>query len=382
MILDFSLLIWLLCLSVPVYWALPEAARPGALALVSGLVLALLSPLILIGVALHAGMVALFAWLDRGGRVARGPLKTASWAAFVPMALSEFVPPDLVAAGLLGQAAASQPLLAGFTFLGLSYTAIRAFLMIREILAGKPPGPGQALAAFLFFGSFVAGPIAGAAPYARIAPRLAPDRAVMALSRIGWGSAMLLVLKPALTGLDLAALTGAEGRLLAWLELYRDFLALYVDFSGYTDIAIGCALLYGVTLPENFNWPLRATSIQEFWQRWHLSLGAFIGTYLFKPFVRHVGRPTRAIFLAFTVVGLWHVVSWPYFLWGIGHGAALALNMVLRRRFPMTDAPRPARIAVSLAGWALTMSYVALLSGFANEPSLRAALALLERLFT
>ncbi|MGI3167281.1 MBOAT family O-acyltransferase [Pseudooceanicola sp. 200-1SW] len=168
----------------------------------------------------------------------------------------------------------------------------------------------------------------------------------------------------------LAALTGAGGRALAWLEMYRHFLVLYLDFTGYSDIAIGSGLLFGIRIPENFRWPLVSTSIQEFWQRWHLSLGAFIGTYLFKPIVRQTGKPALGIFLAFLFVGLWHNVSIPYLIWGFGHGAALAITMMLRKAGAFKTTSALAARAMQLGGWLFTISFVSFMSSFANQGSL------------
>ena len=110
-------------------------------------------------------------------------------------------------------------------------------------------------------------------------------------------------------------------------DMYLSFAALYFDFSGYSLLAIACAAMFGVRLPENFNRPYLATNIQAFWQRWHMSLNAFIGTYLFKPMVRATGSPRLGIFLAFVAAGLWHKASLGYLAWGIGHGVALSLFM-------------------------------------------------------
>jgi D-alanyl-lipoteichoic acid acyltransferase DltB (MBOAT superfamily) len=385
MIADFFLLIWVLAFSVPLYWALPprwSGLRLGLLILVSWLLIWILSPVILLTVLFFGAILSGFTMAQRAG-VDPGHLKTLSWGVFPCLLFFEFVPPDFLVRGLLGEAALNVQLIMGLAFLGVSYTAIRAFIMIRETLDGRGPTALEAATTFSFFGAFIAGPISGSAPYRNRAATLTLEDGAMALARIGWGGAMFLVAQPYVEGLDMPGLLGiaADGTLAAWAGVFQKFIALYLDFTGYTDVAIGCAMLYGIKLPENFNWPLRAKSIQEFWQRWHMSLGAFIGTYLFKPLVRQFGKPTTAIFLAFTAVGLWHQITWPYFLWGIGHGAALALNMMLRKAVPLAGWSRPALYALNLFGWAITMTYVALLSAFATSESLPAALSLLGRLF-
>ena len=114
----------------------------------------------------------------------------------------------------------------------------------------------------------------------------------------------------------------------AWLALGFGF-QVFFDFSGYCDIAVGVALILGVELPQNFNAPFRATSIQDFWQRWHITLALFLRDYVFLPLcdVRIGGR--RHIFAAMVVTmalcGLWHGAGWNFVLWGTLHGLALAL---------------------------------------------------------
>lgn len=388
MILDFSLFMWLLGFTVPLYWFIPARlvnARLLFLSFVSACILMLLSPLILLSVLACAATVAVFAFLSARNIVSKIWLRRVSWVVFLPLALTGFVSASAVSESLMGEGASNITTLTALIFLGLSYTTIRAFILIRENLdqtARAPaPTPVQVLTAFLFFGSFTAGPICGANPYRKPATTLTVEAALTGLSRIGFGVALFLVVKPYIQSVDLTQYAQEGSRTLAWLTVYRGFLVLYLDFTGYSEIAIGTGLVYGIKLPENFNWPLRSTSIQEFWQRWHMSFGAFIGTYLFKPFVRKIGKPTWAIFLAFTAVGLWHTISIPYFLWGVGHGAALALNMVIRKKVPFGRLSRFQLRFVHLAGWALTMSYVSLLSSFAGQPDLRSALGLLADLF-
>ena len=388
MILQFSMFMWVLAVSVPLYWAISARhlnARLLLLSCTSAVVLVFVSPLILLSVMLSAIFVAVFAILSARSLVSKIWLRRASWFVFLPILTSSVVSPSKVANLVMGPGASNITTMTGLVFLGISYTTIRAFIMIRENLdqtAHLPaPTPIQAFTAFLFFGSFSAGPICGVAPYRKPAAALSSQAAVIAMSRIGWGVALFLVIKPILHQFDLTALAPEGSRTLAWLSVYHGFLVLYLDFTGYSEIAIGTALLYGIKLPENFNWPLRSTSIQEFWQRWHMSFGAFIGTYLFRPFVRKIGKPTWAIFLAFTAVGLWHTISVPYFLWGVGHGVALALNMVIRKKVPFWRLGPSSLRVVHLLGWAVTMSYVSLLSSFAGQPDFQSAIGLLAKLF-
>jgi alginate O-acetyltransferase complex protein AlgI len=127
----------------------------------------------------------------------------------------------------------------------------------------------------------------------------------------------------------------------AWLALGFGF-QVFFDFAGYCDIAIGVALILGVELPQNFNAPFKATSIQDFWQRWHITLALFLRDYVFLPLcdVRIAGR--RHIFAAMVVTmmlcGLWHGAGWNFVLWGTLHGLALALATAWPRFAPSPPA--------------------------------------------
>lgn len=112
---------------------------------------------------------------------------------------------------------------------------------------------------------------------------------------------------------------------------------LYFDFSGYTDMALGAALLFNVRLPINFDSPFRAVNVIEFWQRWHISFTRFITTYLYTPLLLAIGRFDLAAMATATVVtmgiaGLWHEAGWTFLLFYLLHALALILNHWWRRR--------------------------------------------------
>src|SRR5207248_2818202 len=123
----------------------------------------------------------------------------------------------------------------------------------------------------------------------------------------------------------------------SWLALGFMFQILF-DFAGYSDIAIGVALLFGVKLPYNFDAPFRSSSLQDFWQRWHMTLLTFLRDYLFHPLANaRFGRGHRllqyfgAMILTMALCGLWHGPSWTYVLWGVIHGTALVMVSLWRR---------------------------------------------------
>jgi D-alanyl-lipoteichoic acid acyltransferase DltB (MBOAT superfamily) len=142
----------------------------------------------------------------------------------------------------------------------------------------------------------------------------------------------------------------------AWLALSFNIQILF-DFAGYSDIAIGLGLLFGVRLPFNFNAPFRSTSIQDFWQRWHITLMNFLRDYFFYPLVNSRILPRRffplqffaAMLLTMALCGLWHGASWTFVLWGMMHGCALVLCSLWRRYCPRIP---------PLIGWALTVMFV------------------------
>jgi len=142
----------------------------------------------------------------------------------------------------------------------------------------------------------------------------------------------------------------------SWLALAFTFEILF-DFAGYSDIAIGLGLLFGVRLPFNFDAPMRSTSIQDFWQRWHMTLMRFLRDYLFNPLVNNRVLPRRffplqyfaAMLLTMALCGLWHGANWTFVLWGAIHGCALVVCSLWRRYGPRMQA---------LFGWALTVIFV------------------------
>jgi D-alanyl-lipoteichoic acid acyltransferase DltB (MBOAT superfamily) len=111
--------------------------------------------------------------------------------------------------------------------------------------------------------------------------------------------------------------------------IYLYALQIYFDFSGYTDIARGLGLWFGFRWPENFNWPYLATSIQDFWRRWHMTLSRFLRDYLYIPLGGNRGGPLRvaaALMITMLLGGLWHGASWSFMLWGGLHGLFLIAN--------------------------------------------------------
>ena len=212
-----------------------------------------------------------------------------------------------------------------------------------------------------FFPQLIAGPLVR---HNEIIPQFAasPRRAEM-WENIGRGALLLLVGLVKKAGIaDTMALTcdplfatAATGSLSlhdAWAAAGTYTLQIYFDFSGYSDMAIGLARMFGLTLPINFNAPYRATSIRDFWRRWHITLSRFLRDYLYIPLGgNRAGAPRQAVNVVLTMLlgGLWHGAGWSFVAWGGLHGAALAVNGFWTRRGWTVPAP---------LGWVLTLLFV------------------------
>jgi alginate O-acetyltransferase complex protein AlgI len=160
----------------------------------------------------------------------------------------------------------------------------------------------------------------------------------------------------------------------AWTTALSYTLQLYFDFSGYSDMAVGIGLLFNIRLPVNFDSPYKATSIIEFWKRWHITLTNFITTYVYTPILRSFGKITfgrslLAIFLAMFISGIWHGAGWTFVLWGSLHGTALVTNHWWKRRKLKMPAP---------AAWGLTFLFVTVSFVFFRARTMADALKVLN----
>src|SRR5918998_461663 len=168
---------------------------------------------------------------------------------------------------------------------------------------------------------------------------------------------------------DPAAHSGAE----LTLAFYGFAAQIYCDFSGYTDMAIGLALLLGYQLPQNFNRPYMALSLQDFWRRWHMTLSRWLRDYLYIPLAGNRGgrgRTYRNLMLPMLLGGLWHGAAWTFLIWGGIHGAALSAEPWARERL---GAPR----LPAWAAWLVTFHVVCVAWVFFRAPDLGTAFELL-----
>ncbi|HEX8157221.1 MAG TPA: MBOAT family protein [Solirubrobacteraceae bacterium] len=157
------------------------------------------------------------------------------------------------------------------------------------------------------------------------------------------------------------------------LASYAYAVQIFCDFSGYTDIAIGLALLMGFVFPQNFDRPYRATSVREYWRRWHMTLSRFLRDFLFIPLGGSRGsklKTARNLFITMVLGGLWHGAAWGFVLWGALHGTALVVETLLRGRIRVPG----------WLGWLLTFHFVVLAFVAFRSPSLGQAGTYLSRL--
>ncbi len=167
----------------------------------------------------------------------------------------------------------------------------------------------------------------------------------------------------------------------AWIGALAYTFQLYFDFSGYSDMAIGISLMFGIFLPLNFNSPYKARNIIDFWRRWHMTLSRFLRDYLYIPLGgnRH-GRILRYVNLMITMVlgGLWHGAAWTFVAWGALHGAYLCINHAWVNYGPPV-APR-FRCVADIAALVLTFLSVVVAWVFFRADSMASALFVLSKM--
>ena len=167
----------------------------------------------------------------------------------------------------------------------------------------------------------------------------------------------------------------------AWIGALAYTFQLYFDFSGYSDMAIGISLMFGIFLPLNFNSPYKATSIIDFWRRWHMTLSQFLRDYLYIPLGgnRH-GPLLRYVNLMITMLlgGLWHGAAWTFVIWGALHGLFLCINHAWINYGP--PIPRSLKRPAGVASFLLTFLAVVIAWVFFRADSPASALSVLSRM--
>ena len=272
--------------------------------------------------------------------------------------------------------------------LGISFFTFHHVMYLTDLGAGRAPPVGLLRYALYiaFFPQVLAGPLVRWSEVLhQFDPRGARDPD--ADERLARGAMLLVVglVKKVFVGDPLAAYVNpafhlaAEGKLVgvreAWQATIGFSLQIYFDFSGYTDMALGLALLFGIVLPQNFDRPYLATSLQDFWRRWHMTLSRFLRDYLYIPLGgSRNGMAVRlaALFATMSLGGLWHGAGLTFVAWGMLHGAGLGGGVLWRRAGLRMPAP---------LGWVATMAFVILCWVLFRATSFDAALRIYAALF-
>ena len=249
--------------------------------------------------------------------------------------------------------------------IGLSYVTFQMISYLVDVRKGTAPVEKNFIAFsayLLFFPKLTSGPITRYKPFATQMEKLNPS-----MDDIARGFRRLLAgfVKRALIANQLAPMANAVFNLptanvepkFAWLGLLAYTLQIYFDFSGYTDMAIGLAMMIGIRLPENFDFPYIAQSISEFWRRWHITLSTWFREYVFYPLERRrfrwAGQQTN-ILIVFLLTGLWHGFRPTFIVWGLLHGFAIAVESLGFGRW-LKQTWRPIRhlytLIVIIVGW-------------------------------
>jgi len=293
-------------------------------------------------------------------------------------------------AGFLRTQAGNDPNLASMRdleWLGFSYVAFRLIATLRDRQTGvlPPVSLRDYVLYVVFFPSITAGPIARLEAQNSFLqdvqglPTLEArdaQRITTGLTRIFVGMFKKFVVADSLAIFALST-QNADQALNAgalWVMLYGYALRLFFDFSGYSDIAIGIALLFGLKLPENFDRPYLKNNITAFWQSWHKSLSDWVRFYVFSPLSRNLLRrkpkPSNEVIMlvcnlaTMVIIGLWHGITVNFFIWGVWHALGLWIHKLWTDRtrkwyISLKDKPRTKQ-AWTVAGWFITFHFVVL----------------------
>jgi len=250
--------------------------------------------------------------------------------------------------------------------IGISFYTFHAISYVVDVYRGDAVAqkrPVHAALYLLLFPQLIAGPIIRYRDLAwQLASRLvSPEAFAWGVRRftIGLAKKVLVANTVAEAADRIFAMPAAEltpGH--AWLAVAAYTIQIYFDFSGYSDMAVGLGRMFGFVFPENFRWPYAATSIQDFWRRWHITLSAWFRDYLYIPLGgsrASRGRTLLNLVTVFFLCGLWHGASWTFVVWGLYHGTFLVAERVIEHGGPTPAWWRVVRHAyvllVVMVGW-------------------------------
>jgi alginate O-acetyltransferase complex protein AlgI len=244
-----------------------------------------------------------------------------------------------------------QALLRPLGFLGISFFSFRLISLIFDSLEPeddeRPVDPFHMVNYLLFFPTWLSGPLDRYSNFVQHFESSGPLHAsdiYASVFRIVLGSFKKLAIADTLLPLSLDSMSNLDvAHFPVWkcaLAAYVYIFVLYIDFSGYSDMAIGIGELFGIRTPENFNYPLLARNIQDFWSRWHMSLTAWLRDYIFYPTLKTLTRrrwwpPTAnncaAFFVTFLIAGIWHGDGRNFVYFGICQGVLFCVWFLYKR---------------------------------------------------
>jgi alginate O-acetyltransferase complex protein AlgI len=269
--------------------------------------------------------------------------------------------------------------------LGISFFTFHIISYLVDVYRGVAQAQRSPAAFALYilnFPQLIAGPIIRYQPIAGQLERrtVTFDDIDNGIARFAAGLAKKLLIANPIGGVadHLFAIAPADLPIWAvWLAVVCYALQIYFDFSGYSDMAIGMARMFGFRFPENFNYPYAATSIQDFWRRWNITLSAWFRDYVYIPLGGSRGTTwttTRNLWIVFLLCGAWHGASWNFIVWGMWHGLFLSIERTGIVRRALLKSPLVARnlyvLLVVLVGWV-----------FFRSPTLELSLDMLSRMF-
>ncbi len=313
------------------------------------------------------------AWLIAGIAANQAVIGWFKYSAFFYVTATGTAPPDFMRGIVLP--------------LGISFITFQKIAYLVDIWRGHPKAASVDRFAFfvLFFPQLIAGPIVLFRHIDRQIRRRRHDaRLLWASTHLGLVLFAIGLFKKVVIADSMGTFAdgvfyyaelpaGRLGFLDGWIGASTYSLQLYFDFSGYSDMAIGMARMFGFRLPVNFNSPYQASSIIDFWRRWHMTLSSFFRDYVYIPLGgNRKGAAVQAVFIlvVFFLTGLWHGAGWTFVVWGTAHGVLVLLNHLWLRWSPWR--------APTWIAWPLTLMCVVVLWVVFRAPNFAVA----ERMLT
>ena len=369
-IVSITALAWIAA-TVALFWSAPRSWQPYVTAASAALLLGVFSPVSLVVLSFFTAL------------------------AFVPMRYAQ-----QWAAGALAAGGAITALFIWFKSgiglggplvpMGFGFYTLRALhYALDSIKRTLPPHTfGQFLSYMFFLPTIVTGPINRFQDFHRDLSRRRFDAGLFSkgCERILYGYAKIVILAAYevshILAVRIKSMEGAHESLAAYLDCIRYGLNLYFQFSGYSDIAIGFAMLLGFRVAENFNYPFLARNISDFWRRWHITLSSWCRDYIYMFALSMGRRPWLAAVASMLVLGVWHELSMRYLAWGVYHGAGIAVWQGFQRmkaNLPALSFAGGKPIAEGVS-YLLTMNFVILGFAITKEPDLESGIKVLAKI--